>query len=77
MLNKALKEPRKRILINSEEEEENYDPGFVKNLTTNKIGRYTEVGVMDPVDTLCACIDSAISIVCLLVKSNGIIDNNQ
>ncbi len=77
LLNTALKEPRKVILINSEEKESTVISNRVKNLVTGETGYFMKVGVMDPVETLCACIDSAISIVCLLVKSNGIIDNNQ
>lgn len=72
----AIREPRVVLMQNCEESVFNKE-GKTKNFVTGEEGDWMQVGVMDPVELLTTCIDSAVSIVSLLVKSKGIINNSQ
>ena len=43
------------------------------NAVSGKIGKYMEVGVIDPVQVLIAGIESAVSIASILITSKGMI----
>ena len=77
ILDSALRVPYDLLKNNCGESSFNQKAGDVKNYITGKVGGFMEVGVMDPVELLTTCIDSAVSIVSLLVKSKGIINNSK
>lgn len=74
LLNAALQQPFKQLKENTgitEHQELKQDEAI--NVITGKIGKYMEVGVIDPVDVLIAGIESSVSIASLLVTTSGII----
>lgn len=76
ILDKALKEPKIQLFINSGINSGVEDITFYKegafNVVTNDSGDYMKVGVIDPVDVLIAQVESAVSIACLLIQTTGI-----
>lgn len=74
ILNAALQIPFKQLLENTGTEMvRELKPEEAINVITGKIGKYMEVGVIDPVDVLIAGLESAVSIASLLVTTSGII----
>lgn len=73
LLNKALQEPHKQLLENSQAESPVIGEHQAWNAVTGEIGDYMKVGVVDPVDVLIAGIESAVSIAILLITTKGII----
>jgi len=74
VLNEALKAPFKQLKINvglDNVRELKNDEAI--NVVTGKIGKYMDVGVIDPVDVLIAGIESAVSISSLLLTCSGMI----
>jgi len=74
ILNAALKAPFKQLKENvGIETHEIIKKGNAINVVTGKIGKFTEVGVMDPVEVLIAGIESAVSIASILLTASGMI----
>lgn len=74
LLNAALKRPHQQLLRNmSIELERPLKDGEALNVVTGKIGKWFDVGVVDPVDVLVAGLESAVSIASLLVTTSGMI----
>lgn len=74
LLNNALKYPHKQLMENMGIDElPVLKDGEALNVVTGKIGKYLEVGVIDPVDVLIAGVESAVSIASLLVTVSGMI----
>lgn len=74
VLNAALKVPFRQLKENvGIGEHKPIAKGEAMNVVTGKIGKFTEVGVMDPVEVLIAGIESAVSIASLLLTSSGMI----
>ena len=74
LLNAALKAPHKQLLDNMGiEVERPLKDGEALNVMSGKIGKYLEVGVIDPVDVLVAGLESAVSIASILVTSSGMV----
>lgn len=74
ILNEALKAPFKQLKLNMgivTHRELKNDEAI--NAVSGKIGKYMEVGVIDPVQVLIAGIESAVSIASILITSNGMI----
>lgn len=74
ILNDALKYPHKQLMENMGiDEMPLLKDDEAMNVVTGKIGKYLEVGVIDPVDVLIAGVESAVSIASLLVTTSGMI----
>lgn len=74
ILNTALKAPFNQLKDNvGISEHPEIKKGDAYNVVTGKIGKFTEVGVMDPVEVLIAGVESAVSIAALLLTSSGMI----
>lgn len=73
LLNAALKEPHRRLMENMGLDVGDLKDGEAVNVVTEKVGKYMEVGVADPVDVLVAGVESAVSIACLLLTTSGMI----
>jgi chaperonin GroEL len=73
MLNAALKIPHKQIMDNMGLDPVVLKPGEAINVVTGKIGKFMQVGVIDPADVLIAAVESAVSIACLLLTTAGMI----
>lgn len=73
ILNAALKAPHKQLMDNMGLEVQDLKDGEAMNVVTGKVGKFLEVGVIDPVDVLVAAVESAVSIVSLLVTTSGMI----
>lgn len=74
ILNEALKVPHKQLMRNMGiEADQNLKPGQAMNVVTGKVGKYMDVGVIDPVDVLIAGVESAVSIASLLITTSGMI----
>lgn len=74
ILNAALKAPHKQLLDNMGiEVERPLKDGEALNVMTGKIGKFVDVGVIDPVDVLVAGLESAVSIASILVTSSGMV----
>ena len=74
LLNAALQRPYQQLMRNmSAELERPLKPGEALNVVTGKIGKWFDVGVVDPVDVLVAGLESAVSIASLLVTTSGLI----
>lgn len=74
ILNEALKYPSRQLWENmGMDEPAGLKDGEAENVVTGRRGKFMEVGVMDPVDVLIAGIESAVSIVSILVTSSGMI----
>jgi len=73
ILNEALKYPNRQLLENMGIEEPDLKDGEALNVVTDKIGKFMEVGVVDPVDVLIAGVESAVSIASILLTSSGIL----
>jgi len=74
ILNNALQEPFKQLKENvGLESHRPLERGQAINVVTGNIGKFIEVGVMDPVDVIIAGIESAVSIASLLLTSKGMI----
>jgi chaperonin GroEL len=74
ILNEALKAPFKQLKLNmgiTTHRELKSDEAI--NAVSGKIGKYMEVGVIDPVQVLIAGIESAVSIASILITSKGMI----
>lgn len=75
ILNEALKYPVRQLKQNMgmdfDETEMAADEAI--NVVTEKIGKFMDIGVMDPVEVLIAGIESAVSIASVLLTSSGII----
>jgi len=74
ILNEALKAPFKQLKLNmgiTTHRELKDDEAI--NAVSGKIGKYLEVGVIDPVQVLIAGIESAVSIASILITSKGMI----
>lgn len=74
ILNEALKAPFKQLKLNmgiTTHRELKSDEAI--NAVSGKIGKYMEVGVIDPVQVLIAGIESAVSIASVLITSKGMI----
>ena len=77
ILNEALQYPRRQLLDNMGAEEEMYAGEAARNLATNKVGNYFDVGVIDPIDVVIAGVESAVSIASILLTSSGILAETQ
>lgn len=74
ILNQALKAPHAQLLANMGAElPRSLKEGEAFNVVTGEIGKYMEVGVIDPVEVLVAGVESAVSIVSLLITTSGMI----
>lgn len=74
ILNEALKAPFRQLKRNMGiEKHQTLKPGEAINVVTGKVGKFMEVGVVDPVDVLIAQVESAVSIAGLLITTSGMI----
>jgi chaperonin GroEL len=75
ILNNALKAPAKQLVDNMGgiELERPLKSDEACNVITGKIGKFMDVGVIDPVDVLIAGVESAVSVASLLVTTSGMI----
>lgn len=74
ILNAALQIPFKQLKENiGLEEHAELKAGEAINVVTGKIGKFMDVGVIDPVDVLIAAVESAVSIASLLLTTSGMI----
>jgi chaperonin GroEL len=74
ILNEALKAPFRQLKRNMGiEKHQTLKPGEAINVVTGKVGKFMEVGVVDPVDVLIAQVESAVSIAGLLITTSGLI----
>ena len=74
ILNEALKAPFKQLKMNMNvTTHRELKEGEAINVISGKIGKYMEVGVVDPVQVLIAGIESAVSIASELLPSKGMI----
>lgn len=74
ILNEALQAPFRQLKLNMGiEKHRELKEDEAINAVSGKIGKYLEVGVIDPVDVLIAQIESAVSIASLLITTNGMI----
>jgi len=74
ILNESLKYPSRQLLENAGIEDNlNLDENHVLNVVTVKSGHFMSVGVMDPIDSLIAGAESAVSIASILLTSSGMI----
>ena len=74
ILNEALKYPSRQLRENMGlDEAEIGGDNIVENVVTGEIGNFLDVGVVDPVQTLLAGVESAVSIASLLITSPGIL----
>lgn len=74
ILNAALKAPHRQLLDNMGVEADTpLKPGEALNVMTGKVGKFMDVGVIDPVDVLIAALESAVSIASILVTSSGMV----
>lgn len=74
ILNAALKAPFRQLKENvGLEAHRELKKGEAINVVTGKVGKFIEVGVMDPVEVLIAGVESAVSIASLLITSSGMI----
>jgi len=74
ILNEALKYPARQLRKNMGlDEDYSLKPDEALNVVTGRVGKYLDVGVVDPVDVLLAGVESAVSIASILVTSSGII----
>ncbi len=77
LLNEALKYPSRQLRENMGLDNDNsLAVDEVENLVTGKIGKFMDVGVMDPVDVLIAGVESAVSIASTLLTSSGMISES-
>jgi len=78
ILNAALKYPAKQLRENMGMDDEiEFEPDEAQNVVTGEVGKFMEVGVIDPVDVLIAQVESAVSIASILLTSTGIIVESQ
>lgn len=78
ILNAALQVPFRQLKINvGIEKHIELKPGEAINVVTEEIGKWTSIGVMDPVDVIIAQLESAISIASLLITTSGMIVEEQ
>ena len=73
ILNEALKYPNRQLMENMGIEEVDLKENEALNVVTDKIGKFMEVGVVDPVDVLIAGVESAVSIAGILLTSSGML----
>jgi len=75
ILNEAMKYPYRQLFINMGMETKAEIPkeNDVLNVITKERGKFMDVGVIDPVDTLIAGVESAVSIASILLTSSGIL----
>lgn len=74
LLNEALKAPNRRLMDNMGIDlPRPLEKGEAYNVVTGEIGKWLEVGVIDPVDVLIAGIESAASIASLLLTTSGMV----
>lgn len=73
ILNEALKYPARQLRANMGIDEVEMKDDEAMNVVTGKVGKFMEVGVMDPTDVLAAGVESAVSIATVLITSAGII----
>lgn len=73
ILNAALQAPHKQLMDNMGLDVKELKDGEAMNVITGKTGKFLEVGVIDPVDVLIAGVESAVSIVSLLITTSGMI----
>lgn len=74
ILNAALQVPFEQLKENiGLEDHAPLKPGEAINVVTGKIGKFMDVGVVDPVDVLIAGVESAVSIASLLLTTSGMI----
>lgn len=74
LLNEALKYPHRQLRQNMGlETESNLKEDQALNVVTGKVGKFMEVGVVDPVEVLIAGVESAVSIASILVTCSGMI----
>jgi chaperonin GroEL len=78
ILNEALKYPARQLRENMGlDGEQDLKVDEALNVVTGEVGRFMDVGVMDPVDVLLAGVESAVSIACVLLTSTGMIVEHQ
>lgn len=76
ILNDALKAPARQLRNNmgiGVDYLKTLKAGEAMNVVTGKIGKFMDVGVVDPVDVLIAGVESAVSIASLLITQSGMI----
>lgn len=74
LMNDALKAPFRQLKLNSGvDSHRKLKKGEALNVVTGEIGDWMKVGVLDPLDVLIAQLESAVSIVSLLVTTSGMI----
>lgn len=74
LMNEALKAPFRQLKLNSGvDSHRKLNKGEAINVVTGEIGDWMKVGVLDPLDVLTAQLESAVSIVSLLVTTSGMI----
>jgi len=75
ILNEAMKYPYRQLFVNMGMESKAVIPkeDDVLNVITKERGKFMDVGVIDPVDTLIAGVESAVSIASVLLTSSGIL----
>lgn len=74
ILNEALKYPSKQLRENMGlDESEEFSADEARNMVTGEVGKFMDVGVIDPVGVLIAGVESAVSIASILVTSAGMI----
>ena len=74
ILNEALKYPARQLRENMGlDEAPEFEENQVENVVTGEVGNFLDVGVVDPVETLLAGVESAVSIASLLITSPGIL----
>lgn len=78
ILNEALKYPARQLRENMGMSVDiEYKKGEALNVVTGKIGKFIDVGVVDPADVLIAGVESAVSIASLLLTSSGMLVEAQ
>jgi len=73
ILNEALQYPARQLRENMGMDETILKDDEAINVVTKKVGKFLDVGVIDPVDVLIAGVESAVSIASILVTSSGMI----
>lgn len=73
ILNEALKYPHKQLMDNVGEDVKELGKDQAYNVVTKQVGKFMDVGVIDPVDVLIAGVESAVSIASILVTTSGMI----
>lgn len=82
LLNAALKMPARQLFQNMElNDDDEYLAAFGEdealNVVTGKVGKFMDVGVVDPAEVLYAGVESAVSIASLLLTSTGMLVEHQ